>query len=84
MFAATHSKVKKAADGTCTQVATYMINKWIAKINGKKIYNIRGPPRTRGRKKIGGRRSKFLPLTKASVTKHKRTKIKDQSSDKAR
>ena len=51
MFAATHSKVKKAVDGTGTQVATYMINKWIAKINGKKIYNIRGPPRTRGRKK---------------------------------
>ena len=51
MFAATHSKVKKAVDGTGTQVATYMINKWMAKINGKKIYNIRGPPRTRGRKK---------------------------------
>ena len=51
MFAATHSKVKKAVDGTGTQVATYMISKWMAKINGKKIYNIRGPPRTRGRKK---------------------------------
>ena len=22
-----------------------MINKWMAKINGKEIYNIRGPPR---------------------------------------
>ena len=45
LFAATHSKVKKAADRTSTQVATCMINKWMAKINGKKIYNIRGPLR---------------------------------------
>ena len=67
LFAATHSKLKKAADGTGTQVATCMINKWMAKINGKKIYNIRGPPRTRAEK---GRRSQFLPLAKASVTKH--------------
>ena len=52
MFVVTHSKLRKAADGTGTQVATCMINKWMAKINGKKIYNIRGPPRTRGRKKM--------------------------------
>ena len=45
MFAATHSKVKKATNGTGTQVATCMINKWMAKINGNKVYNIRGPPR---------------------------------------
>ena len=67
LFATTHSKLKKAADGTGTQVATCMINKWMAKINGKKIYNIRGPPRTRAEK---GRRLQFLPLMKASVTKH--------------
>ena len=44
LVAATHSKLKKAADGTSTQVATYMINKWRAKINGKEVYNIRDPP----------------------------------------
>ena len=48
LFAATHSKLKKAADGTGTQVTTCMINKWMAKISGKKVYNIRGPPRTGG------------------------------------
>ena len=39
LFVATHSKLRKAADGTGTQVATCMINKWMAKINEKEIYN---------------------------------------------
>ena len=64
MFAATHSKVKKAADRTSTQVATCMINKWMTRINGKKIYNIRGPPRTGGRKE---RRRKTIEV----LTTHK-------------
>ena len=45
LFAATHSKLRKAADGTGTQVATCMINKWMAKINGEEIYNTRDPSR---------------------------------------
>ena len=45
LFVATHSKLRKAADGTGTQVATCMINKWMAKINEKEIYNTRCPPR---------------------------------------
>ena len=53
LFAATHSKLRKAVDGTGTQVATCMINKWTTKINEKEIYNTRGPPRM-GKKK-GGR-----------------------------
>ena len=44
LVAATHRKLEKAADGTSTQVATYMINKWRAKINEKEIYNVRNPP----------------------------------------
>ena len=44
LVAVTHSKLKKTADGTNTQVATYMINKWRAKINGKEVYNVRDPP----------------------------------------
>ena len=58
MFAATHSKLKKVADGTGTQVATCMINKWMAKINEKEIYNIRGPPRTEGGGKKEGKKKK--------------------------
>ena len=45
LFAATHSKLRKATDGTSTQVATCMINKWTAKINKKEVYNTRCPPR---------------------------------------
>ena len=51
MVATTHNKLKKTADGTSTQVATYMINKWRAKINGNKVYNVRDPPRMRDKKK---------------------------------
>ena len=47
LFAATHSKLRKAADGTGTPVATCMINKWTAKINEKEIYNGKCPPRGR-------------------------------------
>ena len=45
LVAVTHNKLKKAADGTSTQVATCMINKWRAKINGNEVYIKRDPPR---------------------------------------
>ena len=44
LVAATYSKLKKAADGTSTQVTTCIINKWRGKINGKEVYNVRDPP----------------------------------------
>ena len=79
--------MRKATDGTGTQVATCMINKWTAKINEKEIYNRRCPPRVRGKKEKEkeGRWLQFLPLLKAFATKHQRTvKKKNQFSDKAR
>ena len=51
LFVATHSKLRKAANGTSTQVATCMINKWMTKINEREIYNERCPPRVGERKK---------------------------------
>ena len=51
MFAATHSKLKKASDGTGTQVATCIINKLTAKINKRRIYNGKCPPGERERQK---------------------------------
>ena len=51
LFAATHSKLRKVANGTGTQVAICMINKLTAKINENEIYNGRCPPRVGGRKK---------------------------------
>ena len=47
LFAATHSKLRRAANGTGTPVATCMINKWTAKINEKEIYNRKCPRKRR-------------------------------------
>ena len=58
LFAATHSKLRKAADGIDTQVATCMINKWTTKINEKEIYDTRGPLRTKKERKKEGERDK--------------------------
>ena len=41
LFVATHTKLRKAFDGTDTQVATCMINRWTAKISGRRIDNMR-------------------------------------------
>ena len=79
MFAATHSKLRKATDGTGTQVATCMINKWTAQINEKEIYNEKCPPKARRQKKKEkkeGRRWQFLPPPKAFAAKHQRTEKK--------
>ena len=38
LFAVTHNKLRRAADGTGIPVATCMINKWTIKINEKEIY----------------------------------------------
>ena len=43
--------MRKAADGTGTQVVTCMINKWTTKINEKEIYNGKCPPRVKEEKK---------------------------------
>ena len=47
LFAATHNKLRKAADGIGTPVATCMINKWTTKINEKETYNGKCPHRGR-------------------------------------
>ena len=51
LFAATHNKLRKASDGTGTQVATCIINKWTAKINKRRIYNGKCPPGEKGDRK---------------------------------
>ena len=51
LVVATHNKLKKTADRTSIQVATCMINKWKAKINGKEVYNVRNPPGMGDKKK---------------------------------
>ena len=45
---ATHSKLREALDGTDTQVATCMINRWTAKMKGVERYIIREISRRRG------------------------------------
>ena len=67
LVAATHSKLKNAVDGTSTQVATCMINKWRAKIRGEEVYNVRSLPGIGGgQKEIKERGLLFLPPWKAS------------------
>ena len=51
LFAVTHSKLRKVSDGTDTQVATCIINKWTAKINKRRIYNGKCPPGEKGDRK---------------------------------
>ena len=51
LFAATHNKLRKAANGTGTPVATCVINKWMAKINENEIYNGKCPRREKEAKK---------------------------------
>ena len=58
MFAATHSKLRKALDGTDTQVATCMINKWTTKISGRRMYNNRDLTKRRGTEKNRERKRK--------------------------
>ena len=54
LVAATHRNLGKVVDGSSTQVATCMINKWRAKINENEAYNVRNPP-GKGDRKIGFR-----------------------------
>ena len=50
---AAHRASERVADGTDTSVATYMINKWTAKINEKEIYNGKCPSRAKEEKSKG-------------------------------
>ena len=61
LVTATHRKLEKAADGTSTQVATCMINKWRAKINGNEVYNVRNPLGIRHEKLIEGKWLLLVP-----------------------
>ena len=62
LFAATHSKLRKVADGTDTPVATCMINKWTAKINGNEIYNGKCLLEKGREKKAKGKRRKTVAV----------------------
>ena len=90
LFAATHSKLRRVADGTGTPVATCMINKWTVKINEKEIYNGKCPPRvkeekSKRKKKEGGCSSyhpwKLSPLSTKELRRRRsspRTKPEDK------
>ena len=85
LSAATHSKLRKALDGTGTQVATCIINRWTARMNGGEGYITTeilqgGRDRKRKRKTIVVLRTPKQTL----AVKHQRTKKKNLSSDQAR
>ena len=62
LFAATHSKLRKASDGTDTQVAICIINKWTVKINKRRIYNGKCPLGENGDKKRMRKRRKTVAV----------------------
>ena len=63
LVAATHNKLKKAVNGTSTQVATCMINKWRAKINGNEVYNVRDLQEWGIKRKIDWRKTVAVSTT---------------------
>ena len=85
LFAATYSKLRKASDGTGTQVATCIINKWTAKINENEIYNGKCPLRRRGQKKERKKKedgcSSYYPwkLSPLSTKESRRRRIRSRT-----
>ena len=71
MFVATHSKLKKASDGTSTQIATCMIKKWMAKINDRGIYNRKCPPGEGGTKKTKRKGRKTVVVLRTPKSSHR-------------
>ena len=70
LFVATHSKLRKASDGTDTQVATCIINKWTAKINKRRIYNGKCPLGERGDRKRRRKRRKTVIVLRTLESSH--------------
>ena len=53
----TNKKQGEAADGTGTEVSTYLINKWRAKINPEELYNVKVNAPKRGLGKMAKNQS---------------------------
>ena len=51
--AVTHGRFGEMSNSTSTRVVAYVINKWRAKINRKRLYNVRSPPKEREDLRIG-------------------------------
>ena len=84
LVAATHRKLEKAADVTSTQVATCMINKWRAKINGKEVYNVRNPPGIGNRKIERGKTVVVCIILESFCNQALENLEEEPSSDQAR
>ena len=67
MVAATHRGLRKASNGTSTQVVACIINKWRAKINEKMLYNVRDPPGIRGRGLVENLKNTVIPRTEIVI-----------------
>ena len=79
LFAATHNKLRKASDGTGTQVATCIINKWTAKINKRRIYNGKFPPmEERDRKRRKKRRKTVTVLRTLESSRREAPKNREE------
>ena len=73
---ATHSKLREALDGTDTQVATYAIDRWTAKMKGAEEYITREISRIRG--------TTIQKTPGSSIGEVSEEEKKNSSSDEAR
>ena len=72
---ATHSKLREALDGTDTQVATCVIDKWTAKMKGAEEYITKEISRMRG--------TAIRKTPKSSIGGVSKEEKKNSSSDEA-
>ena len=67
LVAATHRRLRKASNGTSTQVVACIINKWRAKISEKMLYNVRDLPGTRGGGLAKNLKNTVIPRTEIVI-----------------
>ena len=71
LVATTHRRLGRMSDGTSTQVMACIINRWMAKISQKMLYNVRDP---------SGRRESSSENLKNTVTQRIEIVIKSKKN----
>ena len=76
LITTTDSKLREVLDGTDTQVATYIIDRWMAKMKGAKEYITREISR-RKKWQFGRHQALLVEYQKRRRRTHPRTRPKD-------
>ena len=78
---ATHSKLRKALDGTDTQVKTCIINRWMAKMNGGEGYITTEILQRRGTKEKGEKKERKTIVVLRTLEGSRRETPKNQEGE---